>query len=182
MKKVVLVNKKDEVVGLENKVKAHLGQGILHRAFTILVFNKKGEVLLQKRAKEKMLWPLVWETTCSSHPLENETHKEAGEKRLKQELGFSCPLKLIDKFVYRSVYKNGSTGSPRVIGAENEVCGLLKGEYNEGVKADPKETAEWKWVGLSELREDIKNNPEQYAPWLKIALQKITKINKSLKK
>lgn len=165
MNKVVLVDKNDNQIGTEDKVKAHLGQGILHRAFTILVFNKKGEVLLQKRAKDKMLWPLVWETTCSSHPLENETHKEAGEKRLKQELGFTCPLKLVDKFVYQSSYGK--------VGAENEVCGLLKGEHNGGVKADPKETAEWKWVGLSELREDIKKNPDQYAPWLKISLEKI---------
>ena len=165
MSNVILVDKNDNQIGLEDKVKAHLGQGILHRAFTILIFNKKNEILLQKRAKDKMLWPLVWEATCSSHPLENKTYEEAGKKRLKQELGFSCPLKLVDKFIYQS-----SCGK---VGAENEVCGLLKGEYNGDVKADSQEVAEWKWVSLLELRKEIKKNPEQYAPWLKIALEKL---------
>ncbi len=166
MTKVVLVDKNDNQIGLEDKVKAHLGQGILHRAFTILVFNNKGEVLIQKRAKNKMLWPLVWETTCSSHPLENETYERAGERRLKDELGFTCPLKLVDKFVYHSIYKD--------IGSENEFCVLLKGEYNGGVEVDPSEITEWKWISLSDLRKDIEESPDNYVPWLKISLSLIS--------
>lgn len=173
MNKVVLVDKNDKEIGLEKKVKCHQGKGILHRAFTILVFNKKGEVLIQKRSKDKMLWPLVWETSCSSHPRQGESCIAAGEKRLKKELGFTCPLKLMDKFLYQVPYKNGQASSPRVIGSENEVCSLLKGNYDGKVKPDPKEIAECKWIGISELREEIKKNPENYAPWLKIGLRKL---------
>ena len=88
MVKLVIVNKNDEEIGLENKLKCHLGKGILHRAFTVFVFNSKNQLLIQKRGKDKLLWPLIWETSCSSHPLQNEDYTIAGEKRLKKKINY----------------------------------------------------------------------------------------------
>jgi isopentenyl-diphosphate delta-isomerase len=177
MVKLVIVNKKDEEIGLEEKLRAHLGKGVLHRAFTILIFSsknqlpsgakvKKNEVLrllIQKRGKDKFLWPLIWETTCSSHPFQKEDCIKAGEKRLKKELGITCKLKLLTKFQYQAKYKN--------IGSENEVCTLLVGKYKGRVTPDPKEVADWKLIGIKTLKKDLKKKPGEYAPWLKIALK-----------
>jgi len=163
MVKLVKVNRKDEEIGLEDKLKCHLGRGILHRAFTIFVFNSKNQLLIQKRSKEKLLWPLVWEASCSSHPVKGESHIAAGKKRLKKELGFDCGLKFLDKFEYRVKYKN--------IGSEYEICALLTGRYNGKVKPNKKEVADWKWVDLKKLKKDIAKKSAEYAPWLKIALK-----------
>lgn len=178
MIKLVLVNEKDKKIGLENKKKAHLGEGILHRAFTIFIFNSKKELLIQKRSKNKFLWPLIWETSCSSHPLSGENYITAAKKRLKKELGFSCKLKMLGKFQHQTNYKN--------IGAENEICALLIGKYtpdNGKIKPNKREVAEWKWIDVKELKKDLKKNPKKYAPWLGIALKycKIT-ANKRMKR
>lgn len=167
-KKLLLVNKKDKVIGTETKEKCHDGRGILHRAFSILILNNKNQILLSRRSKFKKLWPLYWDNSCSSHPLKNESYEEAGQKRLKKELGFNNPLKLIDKFQYQAGYKN--------IGSENELCALLVGEYNEKkIKPDHKEIANWKWMDFSKLQKDMKKNPQKYTPWLKIGVKCLKK-------
>jgi isopentenyl-diphosphate delta-isomerase len=163
MVKLVIVNKNDEKIGLEDKVKCHLGKGILHRAFTVLIFNSKNQLLIQKRSKDKFLWPLTWETTCSSHPLQNQSYITVAKKRLKKELGFSCKLKLLDKFVYQAKYKN--------IGSEYEVCALLRGRYNGKIRPNSKEVAELKWIDIKTLKVKLKRSPRKYAPWLKLALK-----------
>ena len=122
MKKLLLVNKKDEVIGFETKEKCHAGKGILHRAFSVYLFNNKGQLLIQQRSKFKKLWPLYWANTCCSHPRKNEGYVGAGERRLKEELGIISPLKMVGKFQYQVRYKN--------IGSENELCAILIGEYN----------------------------------------------------
>jgi len=163
MVKLVVVNKNNEEIGLEDKLKCHLGKGILHRAFTAFIFNSKNQLLIQKRSKNKLLWPLIWEASCSSHPLRTENYITAGKKRLKKELGFSCELKFLGKFKYQVKYKN--------IGAEKEICAFLVGKYNGKVKSNPKEIAEWKWIDLKTLKKDLIKSPRKYAPWLKIALK-----------
>ncbi len=163
MVKLVIVNKRDEEICLEEKIKTHLGEGILHRAFTILIFNSKNQLLIQKRSKDKFLWPLIWETSCSSHPLSGEDYIKASKRRLKKELGFSCRLKFLTKFQYQTKYKD--------IGAENEVCALLVGKYNGKVKSNPKEVVDWKWIDVKTLKRDLKKNSGEYASWLKIALK-----------
>ena len=167
MPKLIVVNKKDEKIGVEDKLKCHLGKGILHRAFTVFIFNDKDQVLIQKRSKGKLLWPLFWETSCSSHPYEGEDLIKSAEKRLREELGFTCKLKFLDKFYYHSLYKN--------IGAENEICWLLVGRYNGKVVPDLKEVADWKWINLEDLKQDIKKNPAKYVPWLKIAIKRLNR-------
>lgn len=179
MVRLLIVNKKDKIIGTETKEKCHRGNGVMHRGFSILVFNKKGQILISKRSKFKRLWPLFWDNTCSSHPLKDESYEEAGQKRLKKEFGFICNLKLIDKFSYQAQYKKS--------GSENELCALLIGIYNKGkIKPNPKEIAGWKWVDFKELKKDIKKNPQKYTPWLKIGLKiikyKIPNINQDKRK
>jgi len=164
MEKVILVDENDNQVGLEDKIKAHLGNGALHRAFSVFIFNNKKEILLQQRAKEKMLWPMYWTNTCCSHPRESEGYQEAGQRRLKEELGFTCNLKYIGKFQYQANYKD--------IGAENELCSVLVGEYEGEVNVDPKEVNDFKWIDFEELKKDVLENPDNYTPWFKIELEK----------
>jgi len=174
MKKLILVNKKDKVVGFETKEKCHQGKGILHRAFSIYLFNNKGQLLIQQRSKFKKLWPLYWANTCCSHPRQDESYVKAGERRLKEEFGFSCFLKMVDKFQYQAKYKD--------VGSENEMCAVLVGECDGKVKANPKEIADWKWVDIDKLQDDFKRNPDKYAPWFKIGLGRYLKIKeKALK-
>jgi len=173
MIKLVLVNEKDKKNGIEGKKKAHLQDGILHRAFTVFVFNSKKQLLLQKRSKNKFLWPLIWDTSCSSHPLPGENQITAGESRLQKELGFSCKLRMLDKFQYQANYKN--------IGAENEICALLIGKYDGEIKPNKKEIAAYKWVEIKELKKDIIKNSQQYAPWLIIALKLYEKRKHDIK-
>lgn len=161
--KVVVVNKKDQVLKTVERSKAHQVNGLLHRGFAVFIFNNKGELLLTKRSKKKELWPLFWDNSCCSHPKSGESHVQAGERRLKEELGFSCQLKYLDKFYYRAVYKN--------VGSEEEICAVLVGKYDEEIKPDPGEIADFRWVRLDELKEEIKKNPELFTPWLKKAVR-----------
>lgn len=161
---LVLVNKKDEGVGLAEKLQCHLGKGILHRAFSVYIFNKQNQLLIQKRSKLKLLWPLYWSNTCCSHPREREEMVSAGQRRLKEEMGFSCPLKIVGKFQYRVAF--GGAGS------ENEVLTIAAGRYDDKVKIDPKEVADWRWLDLKNLKKEIKEDPTNFTPWFKMALKK----------
>lgn len=165
MTKVIAVDKKDKFLGLVDKDKAHQAKGILHRAFSILVFNKKGEILLQKRSKYKKLWPLYWSNTCCSHPRSEIRNQKLeirrqGEKRLKEEMGFTCKLKPLFKFHYQAVYKNK--------GSENEMCTVLLGKYNnQKISPNKGEVADYRWISLSQLKKEIKEHPEIFTPWFK---------------
>lgn len=166
MEKLILVNENDEVVGFEEKVKCHLNKGMLHRAFTVFLLNDKGQILIQKRTASKMLWPLYWETTCSSHPRENESYEDSGTRRLKEELGINAPLKVVDKFTYHSFYKD--------VGAEHEVCAVLAGQYNEKeISFNDNEVADLKWISIDDLKKELSKNPQDYAPWLEIAFKRL---------
>lgn len=164
MEKVILVDKDDRQIGLEEKVKSHMGDGVMHRAFSVFIFNSKGEFLLQRRSREKMLWPLYWTNTCCSHPREGEDYQEAGQRRLKEEMGFSCTLKPVGKFSYHAKYKD--------IGSESELCSVLMGTYDGKVIPDPKEAAEYTWTNFQELQKDVAANPDKYTPWFKLELEK----------
>ncbi len=175
MEKLLLVNKKDKVVGVETKENCHKGKGILHRAFSVYIFNNKGQLLIQQRSKFKPLWPLYWwAPTCCSHPRKGEEYIEAGERRLKEEFGFTCSLKMIDKFQYQAKYKN--------VGSENEMCAILIGEYNGKIKADSKEISNWKWIDINKLQNDFKKNPNKYVPWLKTGFKRYLKIKEKEEK
>ncbi len=166
---LILVNKKDKVLGYKEKRKCHLGSGLTHRAFSIFIFNDKNEILIQKRAKGKMLWPGFWANACCSHPRKSESYKKSAKRRLKEEMGIDANLRPVFKFYYQAKYKN--------IGSENELCSVLVGKCDENeINSNPEEVEEWKWVSIKELKEDMKNNPDIYAPWFKIEMKRIEEI------
>ncbi len=161
---VILVDENDNPIGSEEKVRCHLPNGKLHRAFTALLFDKNGRLVLTRRAKEKMLWPEDWDGTVASHPREGETYTSSAERRMPEEVGISCKMDYLMKFEYHVPYKN--------IGSENEICGTLIGIVDESTKFKmiEGEIDEIKWISASELLSEIKNNPKIYCPWMLIAL------------
>ena len=171
---VILVDKNDIPIGTEEKVKCHLPDGKLHRAFTALLFDKNGRLVLTRRAKEKMLWPEDWDGTFASHPRESETYVSSGERRMPEELGIEGELDYLHKFEYHVPYKN--------VGSENEICGTLIGIIDESteLKKIEGEIDEIKWISAVELLSEIKTNPKIYCPWMLIALEFLDKSDKSM--
>lgn len=173
---LVLVDKDDNPIGSEEKVKCHLPNGKLHRAFTALLFDKSGKLVLTRRAKEKMLWPGDWDGTVASHPREPETYVSSAERRMPEELGITCKLDYLFKFEYHVPYKD--------IGSENEICGTLIGIVSDSIqfKVVEDEIDKIKWISASELLLELKNNPKIYCPWMLIALELLDKAEKSMLK
>jgi len=165
MDQLVIVDQNDKKLGFESKEKCHNSCGILHRAFSVFVFNDKKQLLIQQRSELKRLWPLYWSNTCCSHPRQDEAYEEAAERRIKEEIGISCELEYLYKFQYKAKYKN--------IGSENEICAVLTGSSNDEPSPDPDEIADYKWVDMDELVEDIKKNPEKFTPWFKDEIKEL---------
>src|SRR5579883_865395 len=157
MENLILVDSSDTVVGTEEKVKCHLPHGKLHRAFTILLFNRDGKLLLTQRAKAKMLWPGDWDGTVASHPRHSETYVSSAERRLPEELGITCRLEYLFKFEYHVPYKD--------VGSENEVCGTLIGivDNPEKIKLVEGEISAVRWAGFDELFPEIERSPRSSA-------------------
>lgn len=171
---LILVDEKDNPIGTEEKVKCHLPNGILHRAFTALLFDTKGQLVLTRRAKEKMLWPNDWDGTVASHPRESETYVTSGERRMPEELGIQCNLDYLFKFEYHVPYKD--------IGSENEICGTLIGIVDDSAQfmKIEGEIDEIKRISSKELFSELKINPQIYCPWMIIALELLDKSEKTM--
>lgn len=171
---VILVDENDNPIGSEEKVKCHLPNGKLHRAFTALLFDNDGRLVLTRRAKEKMLWPNDWDGTFASHPRESETYVSSGERRMPEELGISGTLDYLHKFEYHVPYKD--------VGSENEICGTLIGVIDKltELKKIEGEIDEIKWISSKELLLEIKKNPQVYCPWMLIALKLLGKSDKAM--
>jgi isopentenyl-diphosphate delta-isomerase len=162
---LILVDGKDNVIGYENREKCHQGKGLLHRAFSIFIFNDQNQLLIQRRGAEKDLWPLYWSNSVCSHPRKGESYEGAAMKRIKEELGFETPLELLFRFQYQAQFKN--------IGSENEMCAIYIGKTNGVVRANHKEIAEWKYIDLGKLNKDIVVQPHSYTPWFKMEWERI---------
>ena len=171
---VILVDENDNPIGSEEKVKCHLPNGKLHRAFTALLFDEDGRLVLTRRAKEKMLWPNDWDGTFASHPRESETYVSSGERRMPEELGIKGTLDYLHKFEYHVPYKD--------VGSENEICGTLIGIIDKAteLKEIEGEIDEIKWISSKELIVELKKNPQIYCPWMLIALELLEKSDKSM--
>lgn len=156
---VVLVNDKNEPLGLMPKMEAH-EKGVLHRAFSVFVFNDKQEMMLQQRAAHKYHSPLLWTNTCCSHQREGESNIAAGKRRLKEEMGFEVELQELFSFIYNAPLANGLT--------EHEFDFVLLGHYNREPEINPEEVASWKWMSVEGVKKDILEHPEQYTAWFKI--------------
>ena len=157
--KVILVSKVDEQLGLMGKMEAH-EKGILHRAFSVFVFNKKGELMLQQRALDKYHSPGLWTNTCCSHQRDGESNIEAGKRRLQEEMGFDCDLKEMFWFVYKASFDNGLT--------EHELDHVMIGHYEEDPQVNLEEAAAFKWMRLEDVKKDMQVQPELYTEWFKI--------------
>tara|TARA_R100000935_G_C2840105_1_gene170463 strand:- start:2288 stop:2812 length:525 start_codon:yes stop_codon:yes gene_type:complete len=160
---VILVNQNDEQIGLMAKMEAH-EKALLHRAFSVFVFNKNGELMLQQRALHKYHTPGLWTNTCCSHQREGETNIAAGKRRLQEEMGFSTDLKESISFIYKAPFENGLT--------EHEYDHILIGEFNDKPNINPDEVAAWKWASLEDIKIDMKENPDLYTAWFKIIFDK----------
>ena len=163
---VILVDSNDNQIGLMPKMEAH-EKGLLHRAFSVFVFNSTNELLLQQRALDKYHSPGLWTNTCCSHQREGENNITAGKRRLQEEMGFSTDLKEVMSFVYKAPFDNGLT--------EHEYDHVLIGNYNDSPAPNPNEVADWKWMPLEKVAEDIQKHPEQYTAWFQIIFDKFYK-------
>lgn len=161
--KVILVNEKDEPIGLMPKMEAH-EKAVLHRAFSVFVFNDKNELMLQQRALEKYHTPGLWTNTCCSHQREGESNIEAGKRRLMEEMGFVTELEESISFIYKAPFDNGLT--------EHEYDHVLLGKYNGTPNINPQEVASWKWAALDDIKADIAENPQRYTAWFKVIFDK----------
>jgi len=161
---VILVDGNDNPIGKEEKVKCHLPNGRLHRAFTALIFNREGKLLLTRRSDSKMLWPGDWDGTVASHPREGETYVASAERRMPEEIGITCKMNYVNKFEYHVPYKD--------IGSENEVCGTLLGIADDFEESSliKDEISAIRWITPDELKAELENNREIYCPWMVIAL------------
>lgn len=156
---VILVNENDEQIGLMPKLEAHQ-KAMLHRAFSVFIFNDKEQLLLQKRAASKYHSPNLWTNTCCSHQREGETNIEAGKRRLQEEMGFECDLKEVFSFMYKAPFDNGLT--------EHELDHVMVGFFKDVPNINEEEVATYKWILLEDVRKDIENQPENYTEWFKI--------------
>lgn len=160
---IILVDENDREIALEEKMETHR-KGKLHRAFSIFVFNSRGELLLQKRASQKYHCGGMWTNTCCSHPRQGEDILSASHRRLQEEMGFDCFLEEIGSFVYRAEFSNGLI--------EHEFDHILKGVYDQDPIPHPEEAEDWKWIDLPTLQKDIQKDPQKYTYWFRLALAK----------
>lgn len=163
---VILVDKHDNEVGAMEKLEAHK-KGKLHRCFSIFVFHPDGRLMLQKRAKEKYHSGGLWTNTCCGHPRPGEDTEAAAHRRLKEEMGFGCPLKEIHTFVYKAPLDNGII--------EHELDHVFIGTTDVHPQPNLEEAEDWKWVHTDALQKDMEAHPERYTYWLRIALEDVLK-------
>jgi isopentenyl-diphosphate Delta-isomerase len=163
--KVILVDENDQEFGEKDKMQAHI-DGDLHRAFSIFIFNNKGEILLQKRAAAKYHSPGLWTNTCCSHPQPNKTMEDCLNQRLKIEMGMVCEMQPWFTFKYKAEFENGLT--------EHEFDHVFKGFSDELPIPNPDEVADYQYFSVSDLKSDLNENPQKYTAWLKLIIDRIT--------
>lgn len=156
---VVLVDSKDNAIGLMPKMEAH-EKGVLHRAFSVFILNAKGELMLQQRAAEKYHSPSLWTNTCCSHQRDGETTLDAGKRRLREEMGLEIPLQFLFSFIYKADFDNGLT--------EHELDHVLLGQSEQAPQINKEEVGDWKWMSLPAIATDMEENPHHYTAWFKI--------------
>jgi isopentenyl-diphosphate delta-isomerase len=155
---ITLVDANDRITGYEEKLEVHI-KGLLHRAFSILIFNKEGQMLTHQRALEKYHSPGLWTNACCGHPNQGEDLLKAAHRRLGEEMGFDCDLAFKFKFHYRAEFDNGLI--------ENELDHVFIGQFDSYFVVNPLEVAEYKWLEVSDIQKEIAIKPEKYTVWFK---------------
>ena len=164
MEIVILVDKNDRPAGRMEKMEAH-EKGILHRAFSVFIFNDRNEIMLQQRALSKYHSPGLWTNTCCSHPREGEKTIGAAHRRMVEEMGFDCDFEEAFDFIYKSDVGQGLT--------EHELDHVFIGHSNEQPKINPDEVNDWKYMSMDSVRAEMKSNPEKYTVWFRIAFDEV---------
>jgi isopentenyl-diphosphate Delta-isomerase len=163
---LILVDERDQRVGYLGRAQCHEGRGILHRAFSLFIFNGRGEVLLQQRSASKRLWPLYWSNSCCSHPRRAETMETAIHRRLYEELGLRCPLHFLFKFQYQAQFDE--------TGAENELCSVFIGRSTDSVKINGEEIHASRWVLPETLNGEMAAaEAGNFTPWFRLEWAKV---------
>lgn len=164
--KLILVNERDEPIGEMGKMEVHQ-KGVLHRAFSVFIFDNRGRMLLQQRAGKKYHGAFLWTNACCSHPFPGEDVEVAAQRRLKEELGFTTPLSRIFTFTYKAQVENGLT--------EHEFDHVFAGEYQGVIHANKTEVEDHRYEEMDWIREAIKVQPQQFTSWFRIAFPEIDK-------
>lgn len=163
---MVLVDKNNKVLGYKEKYECHRNPVPLHRAISVVIFDKsQTKMLIHQRSAKKVTWPLFWTNPCCSHPFRGESYKAAAQRRLKEEMGFSTPLKEAFRFIYQARYDK--------TWGEHEFDVVFIGNYKGRINPNPEEVADYKWVDVKELLIDTKKNSHRYTPWFKIILERL---------
>lgn len=162
---VILVDENDRQLGLEDKLAAHRNGARLHRAFSVFVFNKRGEMLLQQRAMGKYHSQGKWTNACCSHPMPGESVVDAAHRRLREEMGFDCDMREAFSFIYKADVGNGLT--------EHEYDHVFLGNHDGGIEINEEEAMDYRWISLEKLKEEMRQNPDAFTPWLRISLDRV---------
>lgn len=168
---VVLVDEQDHPTGIMEKMEAH-EKGLLHRAFSVLLFNDQQEWLLQQRALDKYHCGGLWTNTCCSHPGPGEAAIDAAQRRLKEEMGIECALQPAFQLIYKAAFDNGLT--------EYEYDHVFVGRFSQAPQINPNEVAAWKYLSLSALRQDLLEAPDRYTPWFKLIVERAGQLPRSI--
>jgi isopentenyl-diphosphate delta-isomerase len=160
MEKVILVDETDQPIGVMEKMAAHR-QAVLHRAFSVFIFNSRGEMLLQQRAREKYHSAGLWTNACCSHPRPGEDTREAAIRRLREELGFTTDLLKLFEFTYRTAYDNGLT--------EFEFDHVFVGTYDQEISPDRAEVSDYRYQSLPGIEADLASAPATFTSWFQLA-------------
>jgi isopentenyl-diphosphate Delta-isomerase len=170
---LILVDEADREVGHLDKALCHQGQGVLHRAFSLLIFNDAGELLLQQRSASKRLWPLFWSNSCCSHPRRAEDLETAIHRRLYEELGLRCPLRFLFKFQYQAQFD--------AAGAEQELCSVFIGRTSDPVRVDPNEIVDWRWISPERLHAELASSAaDRFTPWFIMEWERIWRDHRAV--
>jgi isopentenyl-diphosphate delta-isomerase len=162
---LILVDQDDKAIGTLDKAACHNGQGKLHRAFSLFIFNSRGELLLQQRSPQKRLWGGYWSNSCCSHPRVGENMGQATSRRLREELGIGCELHFMYKFEYQAQF--GAAGS------EHELCSVYLGLSDDQVMVNQNEIAAWRFIDPGQLEQEMTEQRERFTPWFKIEWQRV---------
>ncbi|MEO8852477.1 MAG: isopentenyl-diphosphate Delta-isomerase [Ginsengibacter sp.] len=163
---LILVNEEDDQTGTMDKLTVHQ-RGLLHRAFSVFIFNSNDELLLQQRADEKYHSSLLWSNTCCSHPVNGERITDTVKRRLEEEMGLKCNTYFAFRFIYKIPLENGLT--------EHEWDHVYFGQCDDLPVPNPGEVKDWKYISLEKLTNEISLNPEKFSGWLKICLPDVIK-------
>jgi isopentenyl-diphosphate Delta-isomerase len=162
---LILVDSSDRAVGELDKAACHNGDGVLHRAFSLFIFDPEGRLLIQQRAPGKRLWPGYWSNSCCSHPRAGETMAEAVGRRLRQELGLEAALHYVYKFEYTARYLD--------LGTEHELCWVYVGRTTAQPVINSTEIGDWRWIAPADLDAELASHDERFTPWFKLEWRRL---------